>query len=90
MTIYDALFYIVAAVLVYKWWIYVAARDSNGLDFNLNDPLPKTAEERRKQLERLIDRANAICELENVPGVYIRIDEEKYAQLVEQDRLNRK
>jgi len=52
------------------------------------DPESMTSEERRDELKWVMDRANAICALEKHPGIYIRIGKEKYAQLVEQDRIN--
>ncbi len=48
-----------------------------------------TSEQRRDEVEWLIDRANEMCDADQVPGVYIRIGKQKYAELVQEDKIEK-
>lgn len=58
------------------------------LDFNLNDPEAMTKEQRDREIEILIARANRLCQIDRIPGHYVRLGDKAYANLVAMDRAN--
>ena len=74
---------IFVAIILFKRY---HSKHPTDLEFNLNDPKSMTQEERSEQVNLLIRRANELCGHDRVPGRYIRIGEQKYAELVEKDK----